>query len=393
MKEIRTSKKNMNPENTSENTKLCPTCGTKIKADAERCLVCGSKVNGSQKDAEEVVKGSRMPKITLGLPLAVVLVALFLAIGAVMVYFALQQTSQVAEQPTTTSTPTLTTTSTVTPTPPPPTATSTPQPTPTPLTYTISAGDSCLTIAARFEVSIQSIVLLNDIPASCNTLYEGQTLLIPHPTPTATLYPTATLSGIEATRAACEQVSYLVKEGDTLSTISLNYAVPMEAIKDYNGLVSNTVYSDLTLIIPLCERAATPGPSPTPTPPPPYPAPSPLLPSDGAYFSLEDSSVSLQWSSVGLINENEAYMVTVEDVTEGEGRKLVEYPTDTKFTIPSSFRPRNNQPHVYRWWVSTVRQIDVDEDGNPVWENAGETSETRVFTWTGEAAPEATPTP
>ncbi|MBS1250483.1 MAG: hypothetical protein MAG431_02077 [Chloroflexi bacterium] len=41
----------------------------------------------------------------------------------------------------------------------------------------------------------------------------------------------------------------------------------------------------------------------------------------------------------------------------------------------------------------TVRQVDVDEDGNPVWEEAGEVSETRVFTWTGEVAPEASPTP
>ena len=333
-----------------------------------------------------------MPKITLGLPAAIGLVTLFLGIGAVMVYFALQQTGQVVEQ---TATPTLTqtATATITPTLAPPTSTATPQPTPTPFTYTISAGDTCLTIAARFEVSIKSIVLLNDIPASCDTLYEGQTLLIPQPTPTASPYPTATLSGLDATRAACQTVAYLVQEGDTLSTISLNYAVPMEAIKEYNGLVSNTVYTGLTMTIPLCERAATPGPSPTPTPPPPYPAPSLLLPSDGAYFTIEDTSVSLQWSSVGLINKNEAYMITVEDVTGGEGRRLFEYPTDTKFTVPSSFRPQHNQPHVYRWWVATVRQIDVDEDGNPVWESAGERSEMRVFTWSGEAAPEATPTP
>ncbi|MEA2008595.1 MAG: LysM peptidoglycan-binding domain-containing protein, partial [Chloroflexota bacterium] len=295
----------MNTENTSETTKLCPTCGTKLSADAERCLVCGSKLDGSDKE-NGVVQGSRMPKITLGLPAAIGLVAVFLAIGAVMVYIALQQTGQVVE-PTTTPTLTQTATLTITPTPATPTPTYTPQPSPTPLTYTVSAGDSCITIAAAFDVSIRSIVLLNDIPADCNTLFEGQELQIPHPTPTASPYPTATLSGIEATRDACEQVRYVVQEGDTLSTIAQNYAVPISAIKDYNGLVNNTVYTDLPLIIPLCERAATPGPSPTPTPPPPYPAPSPLLPTDGAAFTLEDGTVSLQWSSVGLINANEAY--------------------------------------------------------------------------------------
>jgi len=266
-------------------------------------------------------------------------------------------------------------------------------PTPTPLTYVVVANDSCLAIAARFEVSIKSIVLLNSIPASCDTLYEGQELRIPHPTPTATSFPTATLSGIEGTQAACDKVAYEVSEGDTLNTIALNYNVPEAAIKSYNGMVSNTVYEGLTLIIPLCERAATPGPSSTPTPPPPYPAPNLLLPPDGAVFSLNDNQVTLQWSSVGLINANEAYQVSVMDLTEGKGRKLVQYVTDTKFIVPGSFRASEDSPHIYRWTISTVRQVDVDENGNSIWETAGSESEARVFTWTGEAIAEATPTP
>jgi len=373
------------------NNKICPTCGTRVKDDAERCLVCGGGLSGARTDAK-VVSGGRMPEITVGLPIAIGLVVLFLAIGAGMVYLALQQTGAMAE---TTTTPTLTETVTVTPTTTsaPPTATPSPMPSPTPLTYIVSANDTCLAIAVRFEVSIKSIVLLNNIPASCDTLFEGQELFIPHPTPTATLFPTATLSGIEATQAACEKVAYEVGEGDTLSSISLNYNVPEDAIKSYNGMVSNTVYEGLTLIIPLCERAATPGPSPTPTPPPPYPAPNLLLPPDGGVFSLSDNQVTLQWSSVGLINANEAYQVSVVDLTEGTGRKLVDYVTDTKFIVPGEFRANVDSPHIYRWTISTVRQIDVDQNGNPIWETAGSESETRVFTWTGEAVAESTPTP
>ena len=375
----------------SDNKKICPTCGTRIKEDADRCLVCGSTVNGTRTDAQ-VVRGGRMPEITLGLPIAIGLVVLFLAVGAGMVYLALSQTGAGVD---TTITPTLTETLTTTPTstPEPPTPTPSPMPSPTPLTYVVVANDSCLAIAARFEVSIKSIVLMNSIPASCDTLFEGQELKIPHPTPTATSFPTATLSGIEGTQAACEKVAYEVGEGDTLSSISLNYNVPEDSIKSYNGMVSNTVYEGLTLIIPLCERAATPGPSPTPTPPPPYPAPNLLLPPDGGVFSLNDNQVTLQWSSVGLINSNEAYRVSVMDLTEGTGRKLVEYVTDTKFIIPGSFRASEDSPHVYRWTISTVRQVDVDENGNSIWETAGSESEHRVFTWTGETIAEATPTP
>jgi LysM repeat protein len=375
----------------TENKKICPTCGTRVKEDAERCLVCGSSLGGTKADAQ-VVSGGRMPEITLGLPVAISLVVLFLAIGAGMVYLALQQTGAMAN---TTITPTLTTTLTLTPTSTPeqPTVTPSPMPSSTPFTYVVAQNDSCLEIAARFEVSIKSIVLLNNIPASCDTLFEGQELLIPFPTPTATSFPTATLSGIEATQAACEKVSYEVGEGDTLGSISLNYDVPEDAIKSYNGMVSNTVYEGLTLTIPLCARAATPGPSPTPTPPPPYSAPNLLLPPDGGVFSLSDNQVTLQWSSVGLINSNEAYQVSVMDLTEGKGRKLVDYVTDTKFIIPGSFRAKDNLPHIYRWSISTVRQVDVDENGQPIWVNAGSDSEPRVFTWIGQAAAVTTPTP
>ncbi len=375
----------------NDNKKICPTCGTRVKEDAERCLVCGGSLSGTKTDAQ-VVSGGRMPEITLGLPVAIGLVVLFLAFGAGMVYLALSQTGAMVD---TTITPTLTETVTVTPTstPEPPTQTPSPMPSPTPLTYVVAASDTCLAIAVRFEVSIKSIVLMNNIPASCDTLFEGQELKIPHPTPTATSFPTATLSGIEATQAACDKVSYEVGEGDTLSSISLNYNVPEEAIKSYNGMVSNTVYEGLTLIIPLCERAATPGPSPTPTPPPPYPAPNLLLPADGGGFSLNDNQVTLQWSSVGLINTNEAYRITVMDLTEGTGRKLVDYVTDTKFIVPGSFRASDNAPHIYRWTISTVRQVDVDENGNSIWEDAGSVSEARVFSWIGVAAAVSTPTP
>lgn len=375
----------------NENKKICPTCGTRVKEDAERCLVCGGTLSGTKSDAQ-VVSGGRMPEITLGLPVAIGLVVLFLTIGAGLVYLALSQTGAMVS---TTTTPTLTETVTITPTttPEPPTITPSPMPSPTPLTYIVASNDSCLAIAARFEVSIKSIVLLNNIPADCDTLFEGQELKIPHPTPTATTFPTATLSGIKATQAACEKVNYTVGEGDTLSSISLNYNVPEEAIKSYNGMVSNTVYEGLPLVIPLCERAATPGPSPTPTPPPPYPAPNLLLPANGGVFSVNDNQVTLQWSSVGLINANEAYRISVTDLTEGTGRKLVDYVTDTKFIIPVSFRANDDLPHIYSWSISTVRQIDVDQNGNPIWEDAGNESEIRVFSWAGQAGAEATPTP
>jgi len=374
----------MSPEKPIKSTKLCPTCGTRVSEDAARCLVCGTDLTGAEKASRQpkAVQGSRMPEITLSLPAALGLLTLFLIIGAVLVYFALQSTSQPAAVATATPTLTVTLTSSPSPTPVTPTVTNTPLPSPTPLSYTIKAGDTCGAIAFQFKVSILSIVLQNNLPADCGTLIVGQKLLIPQPTPTATPPATATLSPDEATESACQKADYTVQENDTLSSIALNYSVPVEAIRDYNGLVNDVVRFGQKLVIPLCRREKVGGPTATPTLPPPYPAPNLLLPPDGAAF-LGDDIITLQWASVGTLRENEAYAVTIEDVTDGQGRKMVVYVTDNKLIVPISFRPTDNLPHAMRWWVLPVRQIGTDSEGNPIWDAAGSTSAQRVFVWQG----------
>ncbi len=336
------------------------------------------------------VQGPRLPEITLSLPIALGLVILVLAIGAAIVFIALSSTGRVIEP---TQTPTITTTPTLTLTP---TASLTPTPYPTatplpPLEYTVKGGDYCSTIAAFFNVSVQSIVLLNNLPADCGTLYIGQKLLIPQPTPTASPLPSSTLSEAEATESACEKLPYTVGENDTLSGIARNYNVSIETIKEYNGLTSDIVFSGQPLLIPLCQRLPTEGPTPTPTNPPPYPAPNLLLPADGSTFLGSGDTITLQWAAIGTLRDNEAYQVNVDDVTDGTGRKLIEYVTDTKFIVPASFRPTSNLPHILRWWIIPVRQTGSTKDGQPIWEPAGAQSIPRVFTWQGVAV--ATPTP
>ena len=386
----------MSPENTSKPTKLCPTCGTRLSEDASRCLVCGTDLAAPGKSTKppKAVQGSRLPQITFSLPTILGLFLLFLAIGGGLVYFATQRTETAEAPPTPSPTVTFTPTITVTPTPTIPAPTETPLPTPTPISYQVASGDSCSTIAFRFGVSIQSIVLLNDLPAACDTLFIGQELKIPQPTPTATALPTATLSEADATRAACGEVEYTVQDNDTLSSISLNYAVSISVLKEYNGLVNDTVRSGQVINIPLCQRLATPGPSPTPTLPPPYAAPNLLLPADGTAFSLPgDETVTLQWAAVGTLRETEAYAVNVLDVTKGTNEKVVEYVTDTKYILPDSIRPADNTPHIIRWWIVPVRQAGTNKEGNPIWEPAGESSVWRDFVWQVSTAIQGTPTP
>jgi LysM repeat protein len=388
----------MTQEPTSNKTKVCPTCGTRLSENAVRCLVCGTEFTAqpeskAAKKSEKSVQASRMPEVRLSLPAAIGVLAIIIVIVAVTSFFvaragAPEGTFETVDTPTPTETPT----ATIPPTntlPPTDIPTATLQP---PFEYTVSVNDgSCSQIAFAFNISVQSIIITNNLPSSC-PISVGQRLLIPYPTPTIPPPPTNTPLADIATKQACETVPITVQENDTLSSISLNYAVPMAAIKEFNGLTTDNVFLGQSLLVPLCMRAATPGPTPTATLPPPYPAPNLLLPADGAAFTLANDVVTLQWASVGALRDVEAYQVIVEDVTASQTRRITDYVTDTKYIVPTSFRPRDNVAHVMRWWVIPVRQTGVDEQGQPIWVASGAASDRRVFTWVGVTV-QGTPNP
>ena len=303
----------MSPDTPSQKTQVCPTCGTRLAETAMRCPVCGTDLSGKarpasaqkQPPAARSLSAARMPEVTLSLPAALGLLVLFLAVGATVVYAGLSATQRVVN-------PTAIPTGTETAAPSPsPTDTQLPTLAPTateqaPFEYTVASGDTCGGIAVTFGVSVQSVIILNNLPAACNNLTVGQKLKIPYPTATPLPLPTNTLQPVDATQAACQKVNLTVQENDTLSSIAANYAVSMQAIKDFNGLATDNVFLGQQLVIPLCARAATPGPTPTPTIPPPYPAANLLLPADGAAFTLAHDVVTLQWASIGALARQRA---------------------------------------------------------------------------------------
>lgn len=364
-----------------------------MNESATRCLVCG-KIFTEGDDPKPVVRRAkkssgnqldrkpRLPEVRLSLPIAIGLVLLFLVIGAGAVFALLQNTGRVVEPtalPSATLTPTITFTPTTTYTP---TLEMSATPLP-PVEYTVKDSDLCSSIAALFNVSISSIVLENNLTADC-FLSPGMVLKIPQPTPTITPLPTGTLTGSEATLAACGSIDYIVENTDTLLGIALNYGVSTDVIRQYNGMTSDIVVAGSPLKIPLCERI-TPGPTSTPTNPPPYEAPNLLLPADGSSYNTSGETITLQWAGVGTLLSNEAYEVVIEDITEGKGRKNIAYVTDTKFIVPMDFRPSDPAPHVIKWHVEPVRQAGSQEDGTPIYASAGSRSESRTFIWSGVA--------
>lgn len=365
---------------------LCPTCGTKLPENTTRCLVCGRTFTSrSIQKKSKSVRSQRLPDITLSLPLALGLLFVVLAIGGGLIFLVLRGTGQVAPPEAT---------ATASPSPtfeqsPTPTNTNTPLPTFTPLPaieYTIQENDSCLSIAYYYDITMKSITDLNNLDADCGVLSVGQTLLIPQPTPTASPIATSTLSIERATEEACEKIPYNVGVDDTLSYIADLYDISVEVIKEYNGLTSNNIYEGQQLILPSCMRMPTAGPTPTATDPPPYAATNLLLPADGAVFDGTNDTVTLQWAAIPGMLEGEVYTVTIEDLTEGQGKKLVDYTNDTKYIVPVSFRPASSSPHVIRWWIQPVRQSGTTEEGDTIWIPAGSSSNSRVFTWSGIGA-------
>ena len=285
----------MSPENNTPQ-RVCPTCGTRLSENATRCLVCGRTFTAppAAKKAK-TVRSRQLPNITLSLPLALGLLFIVLAVGGGIIFLVLRGTGQMAE-PEATGTPSPSPTFLISSTP---TLTLTPEPTFTPLPpleYIIREQDTCSLIAVLYGVSVRSIADLNNLPPDCGFLSVGQTILVPQPTPTPSPMPTSTLSVGQATESACQKIEYRVGENDTLSTIAANYAVSVETLKTYNGLVSNNIFSGQIIIIPLCERLPTAGPTPTPTLPPPYPPTNLLLPADGSVFTGSNESVT---STVG----------------------------------------------------------------------------------------------
>lgn len=381
----------MNPE-ASSLTKICPTCGTRLSQNAARCLVCGRTFAAQPAAKAKTSAAARsLPELRLSLPLALGLLFIILAVGGGVIYLVLRGGGQIAlPEATATASPSPTFEQS-----PTPTLTPTLEPTYTPLPpieYVVRSNDTCGYIAILYDVTVRSIADINNLPPDCGVLSVGQTILVPQPTPTATPLATSTMSANEATQEACGTLDYRVGNNDTLSGIAINYNISVETLRTYNGLPSNNIFTGQIIVIPLCERLPTAGPTPTATNPPPYSAANLLLPADGAIFTGVNDTITLQWSAIGGLQQSESYAVIVEDLTEGQGKKLVDYSTDTKYIVPATFRPAENSPHIIRWWVQPVRQSGTSNTGDTIWVPAGAQSIPRVFAWSGIGAV-ATPAP
>ncbi len=195
----------------------------------------------------------------------IAIIVAFLVLIAALIFFIVTR-GKGTDSETTDPLETITVTPTFTNTPAN-TATMTPLPTWTPLPpidYVVKAGETCLDLGLKFNVSVQSIIDANNLLQSC-VITEGMALKIPQPTPTASPVPTATPEAIVSDLELCTHTDTIIVDANmTLSGIAANYNVSMMDIRIYNNLTSDIVRQGDKLVIPFVRPLANGRTNPDP---------------------------------------------------------------------------------------------------------------------------------
>lgn len=98
----------------------------------------------------------------------------------------------------------------------------------TPVTYTVAAGETLTSIAAKFNVSVSEIRWSNGNLYSTDTLATGNQILIPP------------VHGVVVT----------TKTTDTVDALATKFSVDPQTIIDFNRLRTSTLTAGMTLVIP-----------------------------------------------------------------------------------------------------------------------------------------------
>lgn len=296
----------------------------------------------------------------------------------------------------------------------PPTVSPTPEPTLGPWEHTVQQGESLIGIIGsppynyreNFASVIDAILQLNNLP-NANSIFAGQTLLIPRPTATSvpqgvelTQAVIATLGGDPSARLGNVALPpntnfdcHSVREGETIVGIIQQYGgATLEILAQLNpdlnflgcdfdspggGPNCNPfLIVDQCVIVPFPTPTPTKSPTPsgseTPTPTPTYRPPVLVAPANGSIAGA--GRVELFWASVGVLQSGEVYLVEVNDTNTGV--TWVGTTRATSILLPADLIPTDGVIHTINWTVSVAVS-----DSQGVFVPIGPRSQFRMFQW------------
>lgn len=143
-----------------------------------------------------------------------------------------------------------------------------PVPAPSGSEHVVQPGETLMSIAVRYGVTISELGALNGMHWNA-WVYVGQRLTIPGDQVAAAPEPP---SDAEPEPPATEDRVYVVKAGNTLFSIARWHGTNVSTLRAANGLSSNTIYVGQRLTIPGTDGSVDDGAVPTAAPPPPPPS-------------------------------------------------------------------------------------------------------------------------
>lgn len=284
-----------------------------------------------------------------------------------------------------------------------------PTPTLTPWIHIVREGETLGAIMQfqpwgypPFDPAVMNAILNANGLATANQLRVGQELVIPFRT--ATPIP----EGIELTQAAAAERGvevignqefvagqlfgpHVVQEGQTVVGIMELYDTTLEVLSQQNPNLGWTGCDftnpsggpncapnigegqEIKVPLPTPTRAptATPSGNETPTPTPTYPPARTFYPPNGVIVS---GSLTAQWTSLGILQPNEVYLVEIIDRTTGN--QQVFSTTATAYPFPTSLIPRDGVDRSMEWRVRAGR-----DNGDGTYSPIGGAGNWRTFTW------------
>jgi LysM repeat protein len=120
--------------------------------------------------------------------------------------------------------------------------------------YKVKNGDTLSHIANKHGTTVKTLVALNKLPGNGNAIYAGEVLKVPGKASSTAAQPPR--------RSQLGRVTYVVKRGDTVSTIAKRFKCSQANLLAANGLsASDRIYAGKPLQIPVKIRPKAPAKS------------------------------------------------------------------------------------------------------------------------------------